>query len=202
MYQQGQRHRLHGDDPARDTKNCMSASPSPVYRRPSNLFVRGTSQNSAGLPNKGEVFRKIGRRKLVPYYDRAQIEDGAIAGRGLEIVWLKNQTDLLFTQIQGSARVRLEDGSTVRINYDAHNGFSYTPVGRILIERSDTRWAITGTATKLKLDTALWNLLADPTTPPEIGPQHVHFLLVPEEIARQHRRLTTTLTDSEIRISF
>ncbi len=108
----------------------------PVYRRPSNLFVRGTNQNSAGLPNKGEVFRKIGRRKLVPYYDRAQIEDGAIAGRGLEIVWLKNQTDLLFTQIQGSARVRLEDGSTVRINYDAHNGFSYTPVGRILIERN------------------------------------------------------------------
>jgi membrane-bound lytic murein transglycosylase A len=108
----------------------------PVYRRPSNLFVRGARESSAGLPNKGQVFRKIGRRKLVPYYDRAEIEDGAIAGRGLEIVWLKNQTDLLFTQIQGSARVKLEDGSTVRINYDAHNGFSYTPVGRILIERN------------------------------------------------------------------
>ena len=40
----------------------------PVYRRPSNLFVRGTTQSSAGLPNKGQVFRKIGRRKLVPYY--------------------------------------------------------------------------------------------------------------------------------------
>jgi membrane-bound lytic murein transglycosylase A len=107
----------------------------PVYRRPSNLFVRGFTQDSVGLPNKGEVFRKIGRRKLVPYYDRAEIEDGAIAGRGLEICWLKNQTDLLFTQIQGSARVRLEDGSTIRINYDAHNGYPYTPVGRILIER-------------------------------------------------------------------
>jgi membrane-bound lytic murein transglycosylase A len=88
------------------------------------------------LPNKGQVFRKIGRRKLVPYYDRAEIEDGAIAGRGLEICWLKNPTDLLFTQIQGSARVRLEDGSTLRINYDAHNGYPYTPVGRILIERN------------------------------------------------------------------
>jgi membrane-bound lytic murein transglycosylase A len=108
----------------------------PVYRRPSNLFVRGLTQGTVGLPNKGQVFRKIGRRKLVPYYDRAEIEDGAIAGRGLEICWLKNQTDLLFTQIQGSARVRLEDGSTVRINYDAHNGFPYTPVGRILIERN------------------------------------------------------------------
>jgi membrane-bound lytic murein transglycosylase A len=108
----------------------------PVYRRPSNLFVRGFSQDAPSLPNKGEVFRKIGRRKLVPYYDRAEIEDGAIAGRGLEICWLKSQTDLLFAQIQGSARVHLEDGSQLRINYDAHNGFPYTPVGRILIERS------------------------------------------------------------------
>lgn len=107
----------------------------PVYRRPSNLFVRGTTQNSVGLPNKGQVFRKIGRRKLVPYYDRAEIEDGAIEGRGLEICWLRNQTDLLFSQIQGSARVTLDDGSTVRINYDAHNGYPYTPVGRILIDR-------------------------------------------------------------------
>ena len=107
----------------------------PVYRRPSNLFVRGVKQSASGLPNKGQVFRKIGRRKLVPYYDRAEIEDGAIAGRGLEICWLKDQTDLLFTQIQGSARVRLENGSTLRINYDAHNGYPYTPVGRILIDR-------------------------------------------------------------------
>lgn len=108
----------------------------PVYRRPSNLFVRGYSQANASMPNKGQVFRKIGRRKLVPYYDRAQIEDGAITGRGLEVVWLKSQTDLLFIQIQGSARIRLEDGSIVRINYDAHNGYPYTPVGRILIERN------------------------------------------------------------------
>ena len=107
----------------------------PVYRRPSNLFVRGFKQDAPGLPNKGDVFRKIGRRKLVPYYDRAQIEDGAIAGRGLEICWLKDPTDLLFAQIQGSARVHLEDGTTIRINYDAHNGYPYTPVGRVLIDR-------------------------------------------------------------------
>ena len=108
----------------------------PVYRRPSNLFVRGYSQANASMPNKGQVFRKIGRRKLVPYYDRGEIEDGAIAGRGLEVVWLKSQTDLLFIQIQGSARIKLEDGSIVRINYDAHNGYPYTPVGRVLIERN------------------------------------------------------------------
>ncbi|MGJ5032890.1 MULTISPECIES: murein transglycosylase A [unclassified Bradyrhizobium] len=107
----------------------------PVYRRPSNLFVRGFKQDATSLPNKGPVYRKIGRRKLVPYYDRAEIEDGAIEGRGLEIAWLRNQTDLLFAQIQGSARISLDDGSTIRINYDAYNGLPYTPVGRILIER-------------------------------------------------------------------
>ncbi len=91
---------------------------------PLQSFCAGLQSGySPSLPNKGQVFRKIGRRKLVPYYDRGEIEDGKIAGRGLEVVWLKNQTDLLFIQIQGSARVKLEDGSIVRINYDAHNGF-------------------------------------------------------------------------------
>jgi membrane-bound lytic murein transglycosylase A len=107
----------------------------PVYRRPSNLFMRGYSQASPDLPNKGQVFRKIGRRKLVPYYDRGQIEDGVLEGRGIEICWLKDQTDLLFAQIQGSARVHLPDGSTLRINYDSYNGYPYTAVGRVLIER-------------------------------------------------------------------
>ena len=110
--------------------------PVPVYRRPSNLFVRGYTQDAGSLPNKGQVFRKIGRRKLVPYYDRGEIEDGILSGRGLEICYVKNYTELLFMQIQGSARIKLEDGSTVRINYDSHNGQAYTPVGRILIERN------------------------------------------------------------------
>jgi membrane-bound lytic murein transglycosylase A len=110
--------------------------PVPVYRRPSNLFVRGVRPTGASLPNKGEVFRKIGRRKLVPYYDRAEIEEGILSGRALEICYVKNFTELLFMQIQGSARIKLEDGSTVRLNYDAHNGQAYTPVGRILIERN------------------------------------------------------------------
>ena len=107
----------------------------PIYRRPSNLFVRGFKQSAGSLPNRGQVFRKIGRRKLVPYYDRAEIEDGILTGRGLEICWVKSHTDLLFIQIQGSARIKLDDGSTLRINYDSHNGHPYMPVGRILIER-------------------------------------------------------------------
>ncbi len=107
----------------------------PVLKRPANIFVRGVRQGAA-MPNKGQVFRKVGRRKLVPFYTRAEIEDGALSGRGLEICYVKSQTDLLFMQIQGSARIKLEDGSTVRINYDAHNGQSYMPVGRVLIDRN------------------------------------------------------------------
>ena len=72
----------------------------------------------------------------MPYFDRAAIEDGALATRNLEICYLKDANDLLFVQIQGSARVRLADGSLLRVNYDAHNGHPYTPVGRILIERN------------------------------------------------------------------
>jgi membrane-bound lytic murein transglycosylase A len=86
------------------------------------------------FPNKGVVGRKFGRRKIVSYYDRGEIEDGVLTGRNLEICWLKDWIDLLFIQIQGSARVRLPDGTILRINYAAHNGYPYTAVGRPLIE--------------------------------------------------------------------
>jgi len=73
--------------------------------------------------------------KLVPYHDRAAIEDGALAGQGLEICWLKNPVDAFFGQIQGSMRVKLTNGKMLRLNYAARNGYPYTPVGRWLIEQ-------------------------------------------------------------------
>jgi membrane-bound lytic murein transglycosylase A len=111
----------------------------PVYRRPGDLIVQGKRRKAGSgfFPNKGKVYRKLGKRKIVAYHDRAAIEDGALDGRGLEICWLKDPVDLFFIQIQGSARIRLEDGAVLRINYDAHNGHAYTPIGRILIERKE-----------------------------------------------------------------
>jgi membrane-bound lytic murein transglycosylase A len=105
----------------------------PLYRKPSNL-IPGGRRVTDGFPNKGPVGRKFGRKKIVPYYDRGEIEEGALTGRNLEICWLKDPIDLLFIQIQGSARVQLPDGEIVRVNYAAHNGYPYTPVGRPLIE--------------------------------------------------------------------
>ena len=68
-------------------------------------------------------------------YDRVDIENGALAGKGLEICWVKNPVDAFFAQIQGSTRVKLDDGELLRLNYIASNGKPYTPVGRVLIER-------------------------------------------------------------------
>jgi membrane-bound lytic murein transglycosylase A len=108
----------------------------PIYAKPSNLVVAGRRRaKEEGFPNKGRVGRRLGRKKIVPYYDRGEIEDGILAGRGLEICWVKDPIDAFFMQIQGSARVKLDTGSTLRLNYAAHNGHPYTPVGRILIQR-------------------------------------------------------------------
>lgn len=74
--------------------------------------------------------------------------------------------------------------------------------GKIMVERSESRWTMTGHATKLKIDTGLWELLANPAAVVDITPAQVHFLLVPDEVARQHRRLTSELRDTEIRFSF
>jgi peptidoglycan lytic transglycosylase A len=107
----------------------------PVYGRPRDLVHMGRKRKGDSFPNTGRVVRRIARGKYVPYFDRAQIEDGALATRNLEIAYLKDANDLLFVQIQGSARIRLTDGSVLRVNYDSHNGQPYTPVGRILMER-------------------------------------------------------------------
>ena len=80
--------------------------------------------------------RRTDTGTLVPYYDRGEILDGALDGKHLEICWIKNQSDALIIQIQGSARVRLEDGAILRINYDGHNGYPFVPLSRILIERN------------------------------------------------------------------
>lgn len=107
----------------------------PIYRRPPDLVPPG---NNAGLgfPNKGQSLRRTRDGTLVPYYDRGQILDGALDGQHLEICWIKDQMDALLIQIEGSARVRLEDGTMLRINYDAHNGYPNVPIGRILNERN------------------------------------------------------------------
>jgi membrane-bound lytic murein transglycosylase A len=69
------------------------------------------------------------------YYSREQIAKGALAGKNLELVWVKDPVKAFFMEIQGSGRVHMEDGSTLRVGYDGKNGHAYIPIGRVLIDR-------------------------------------------------------------------
>jgi membrane-bound lytic murein transglycosylase A len=106
----------------------------PLYRRPSDLVAPGIADGAA-FPNTGRAFRRTPTGELVPYYDRGEIEGGALDGQHLEICWLRSAADVLSIQIEGAARIRLEDRTVLRVGYDAHNGYPYVPVGRALIER-------------------------------------------------------------------
>lgn len=100
----------------------------PIYRLPPDL-VRCTQAD--GSP--GRRIDEAGR--CVLYFTRAEIEDGALAGKGLELAWAKDPIDLFFAEIQGSALVRFDDGSTMQIGYAGQNGRDYIAIGRLLRER-------------------------------------------------------------------
>ena len=109
----------------------------PVYRRPRDLVAVGYKPASIAFPNKGvRIARRTANNELVPYHDRGAIEAGALDGQKLEICWIKDPLDLLAIQIEGSARVILEDGTPLRISYDSHNGYRYSSIERVLIERN------------------------------------------------------------------
>ncbi len=100
----------------------------PIYGVPSDL-IRCTQPNGSGG-------RRIDRNGICTlYFTRSEIEDGALAGRGLEIAWAKDPVDLFFVEIQGSGRVRFADGTIMRIGYGGQNGREYTAIGRLLRDR-------------------------------------------------------------------
>ena len=109
----------------------------PIYRRPRDLVADGYKQGSTAFPNKGgRIGRRTENNEIVPYHDRGAIEAGALDGQKLEICWIKDPLDLVAIQIEGSARVILEDGTPLRISYDSHNGYSYSSIERVLAERN------------------------------------------------------------------
>lgn len=106
----------------------------PVYGRPADLVDVDLGAFSDTL--KGRSIRgRVEGTKFVPYYDRTAIEQGALAGRGLEIAWAADPVELFFLQIQGSGRLRLPDGSVMRIGYASQNGRDYTGIGKLMLDR-------------------------------------------------------------------
>lgn len=106
----------------------------PLYRRPDDLV----EVSPADAPPGWDPDMRFARRTeggIAPYFDRAAIEAGALAGRGLELAWLADPVDAFFIHVQGSARLRLPDGAALRVGFDGKSGHAYTSIGRLAVER-------------------------------------------------------------------
>lgn len=101
----------------------------PLYRRPPDLVA----VDGPPAPGSGALSRVYGRMeggRLVPYYTRREIDvEGKLRERGLEVAWLQDPVDRFFLQVQGSGRIRLEDGRVVRVQFDGKNGHPYASLG-------------------------------------------------------------------------
>lgn len=108
----------------------------PILSRPDDLVTVDNNNRPKGFPDDFQFARRT-EKGLVEYYDRGEIERGALAGRGLELFWLESRVDVFFIHIQGSARLTLPDGTIRRISYAGKTGHPFTPIGRLLIERGE-----------------------------------------------------------------
>jgi len=101
----------------------------PVYALPPDL-IRCTRAD--GTEGRGRIDPT---GQCLTYYTRAEIDDGALVGKGLEIGWAADPVALFFLEIQGSGRLRQPDGSVMRIGYAGQNGQAYLAIGKLLRER-------------------------------------------------------------------
>ncbi|MBF0140139.1 MAG: MltA domain-containing protein [Magnetococcales bacterium] len=106
----------------------------PLYKRPPDLEEVNVADWRSDPKGKRVIGRKV-KGKMVPYYDRADIDrHKRLEKRGLELVWVDNELDAFFLQVQGSGRVLLDNGQTMRVGYHCTNGHPYRSIGKLLIE--------------------------------------------------------------------
>ena len=121
---------------ARGARSPGGSYRTPLLGPPTDMVEVQLGSFSPDMKGKTVVGR-IERGRLVPYWDRAAIEGGALDRQRLGILWLADPIDAFVLQIQGSGRIRLADGRIVRVNYAGQNGRPYVPIGRVLAERGE-----------------------------------------------------------------
>ncbi|HEX8167912.1 MAG TPA: MltA domain-containing protein [Beijerinckiaceae bacterium] len=107
--------------------------PVPLLARPDDLVTVPQGEAWPGLDGLQAARRTAAGHE--PYPDRAAIEDGALGGLAKPVVFLRDPVDAFIVHVQGSARIRLPDGRTVRVAYAGRNGYPFTAPGRVIVER-------------------------------------------------------------------
>jgi len=106
----------------------------PLYRRPGDLVSVDLGKFRDDLAGRRIAGRVVDGR-LEPYATRGEIANGALASRGLELLWADDPVSVFMLQIQGSGRARLPDGETLRLGFAGHNGHAYTSLGKLMVAR-------------------------------------------------------------------
>jgi len=104
----------------------------PVYGLPPDLVRARTGDAQPQADGTQPLGRYDESGRFVPYFDRTDIEGGALAGKGLEIAWVADRAELFFLQVQGSGRLRAPDGTVIRLGFAGQNGYPYTGIGSVM----------------------------------------------------------------------
>ncbi|MFQ5957805.1 MAG: murein transglycosylase A [Alphaproteobacteria bacterium] len=127
----------------------------PIYALPPDLITVNLGEFRPEL--RGErIAGRIEAGALKPYSDRAAIDAGALDGRATTLAWVDDPVDAFFLHVQGSGRIRLDDGEMLRVGYAGSNGHAYVSIGRVLVERGAL------TAEEVSLDSIRAWLAANP----------------------------------------
>ena len=108
----------------------------PLYGVPKDLLIVDLGRIYPQLKNM-RLRGKLAGNRVVPYYDRAQLDEDQDLLQGTEILWVNSLVDVFFLHVQGSGQIRLNDGSTVAVGYAGQNGHPYQSIGRVLIEMGE-----------------------------------------------------------------
>ncbi|AZO04231.1 MULTISPECIES: murein transglycosylase A [unclassified Mesorhizobium] len=105
----------------------------PLLSRPADLIDIDDGNRPAGM-DPYLAFARRTDNAPVEYFDRGEIERGALLGQNLEIAWLAEKVDAFFIHVQGAARLKMTDGRLARVTYAAKSGQRFIGPGKILSE--------------------------------------------------------------------
>ncbi|WP_246718750.1 murein transglycosylase A [Microvirga terrestris] len=108
----------------------------PLLDRPQDLVTIPQGGTLSGIEKGLQAARRTANGHE-PYPDRAAIEDGALGDLAKPIVYLSEPGEAFIIHVQGSARIRLADGSVMRVAYAGRNGRPYTSIGRVLVQQGE-----------------------------------------------------------------